>query len=127
MIEIVLAYKDEENQKAIPTVWRSTIGAIVEAIKTDDFELLNGVAKVVAVSKQDGGRIKKNIEEYGCQLTSLPHATWETSVCQWVGSYWDALIDLLTVEEGLSDLALSVRVYEKNQDFEFEIMSVHVS
>lgn len=50
----------------------------------------------------------------------------KTSVCQWVGGYWDVLIDLYTVEESVSDLALSVRVYETAAGYEFDIQSVHV-
>jgi hypothetical protein len=59
-------------------------------------------------------------------LTSLPEATWETSACQWTGEYWDVLVDLFTIEEGASDLALAVRVYEDGSGYSFEIQSVHV-
>jgi hypothetical protein len=40
-------------------------------------------------------------------------------------SYWDVLVDLYTVEEGSSDLVLAVRVFERGNDFEFEIESIH--
>jgi hypothetical protein len=41
-------------------------------------------------------------------------------------TYWDVLVDLWTVESGRSDLALILRVYESEEEFRFEIESVHV-
>ena len=74
----------------------------------------------------DAQRIARNLESYGAHLKSLPEEAWETSACQWMGDIWDALIDLYTVEEGASDLALSVRVYEMAKGYEFDVQSVHV-
>jgi hypothetical protein len=56
----------------------------------------------------------------------LPEETWKTSACQWMRGYWDVLVDLFTVEEGASDLALAVRVYEEGSAYAFDIQSVHV-
>ena len=126
MFETVLVLKDEKNQQAIPMTWRAALSSMVEAIQADNFELLNNIEGIRSISKEGANRIQDNIEDYGCQLTCLSDATWNTSVCQWMNGYWEVLLDLCTVEEGLSDLALSLRVYEKGQGFEFEIISVHV-
>lgn len=71
-------------------------------------------------------QIAANINEYGAHLSKLPAEAWQTSVCQWMRSYWDALVDLFTIEEGASDLVLAVRIYEQDSTYSFEIQSVYV-
>ncbi len=126
MSESIPVYKDEENNRPVPTVWRDTLILIVEAIKSNNYEMLSTTTTVRSALKKDIDIINENIEDYGCQLVSLPESTWETSVCQWMIDYWDVLIDLYTKEEGASDMSLSIRVIEKGKEFEFEIMSLHV-
>lgn len=123
---IVLVTKDELNQQPIPTEWRSQLIQIVEAIGTNDFSLIDASFTIRSITQSDRIRISQNIEDYGCELISLPDETWKTSACQWMRGYWDVLVDLYTVEEGRSDLILSVRVYEQDSGFQFEVMSVHV-
>ncbi|QHJ14081.1 hypothetical protein FX988_04363 (plasmid) [Paraglaciecola mesophila] len=118
--------KDEETQQPIPTIWRDTIVKIVDAIRFNNIDDFNAIPYVKGVSEKDAEGFQENIEDYGCRLTNLPDATWQSSTCQWMREYWDALIDLYTVEEGESDLALYLRVHEKGQKFEFEVMSIHV-
>lgn len=117
--------KNENKQQSIPEGWRSVLRAIVEAFKDGNFQLA-GIDGVNQLSPEDGQRISRNIESYGAHLDSLPESAWDTSACQWMNSYWDALIDLYTVEEGASDLALSVRVQESPEGYEFAVQSVHV-
>lgn len=117
--------KDGENQQPIPIVWRRTIDEIVEAFISGNFRL-KGINYVRDVSAEDADRIARNLDLYGAHLQPLPEGAWETSACQWMGSYWDALVDLYTVEEGASDLALSLRVYEDADQFQFDVHSVHV-
>jgi hypothetical protein len=125
MDKVVLVLRDEEKQQPIPSMWRQTISEVVDAFRRGNFQL-TGVASVRQLSTEDAARIARNLEGYGAQLTSLPQEAWETSACQWMRGYWDALIDLYTVEQGASDLALSVRVYEVAQGHEFQVESVHV-
>ncbi|MCC4596065.1 hypothetical protein NRY95_15825 [Xanthomonas campestris pv. phormiicola] len=117
--------KDEENQQAIPLLWRRPLQEIVEALKQENFQLA-GIREARRLSPSDAQRIARNIENYGAHLRSLPEEAWQTSVCQWMREYWDALIDLYTLEEGVSDLVLSVRVYEIPDGYEFDVQSVHV-
>jgi hypothetical protein len=126
MSKIVLISKDENRQSPIPTAWRKALSDVVEALKDGDFTLEQGVAGVRPVSSDCAARMASNVEKYGARLTSLPDAAWDTSACQWMRSYWDVLIDLFTHEEGASDLALAVRVYEVDTTYEFEIQSLHV-
>lgn len=126
MSEIVPVLKDENGQRPIPFVWRKTFVEIVEAFKNGDFSLVAGVAGVRPVTPETAARIAGNLKNYGCRLAALPEDSWQTSACQWMAGYWDVLIDLFTVEEGASDLALAVRVYEEGLTYSFEIQSVYV-
>jgi hypothetical protein len=123
---VVLVTKDEQNQQPIPTVWRSLLSKIVDAIKDNDYSLTNANSSIRSITPSDAIRINENIEDYGYKIISLPEETWNTSACQWMKGYWDALVDLYTKEEGRSDLILSVRIYEQGSGFEYEVMSVHV-
>jgi hypothetical protein len=126
MSEIVPVLKDEHSQSPIPTAWRCTLADIVNGLKKEDFDLVRQVEGVRPITEESAVRISANIKRYGAQLTDLPDETWQTSACQWMIGYWDALVDLYTIEEGASDLALSLRVYEDGSAYAFEIMSVHV-
>jgi len=126
MSETVLVLKDKDKQRPIPLVWRGVFSDVVEAFKEGDFILGRGVAGVRPISADNARRIGGNIRSYGAQLTSLPEAAWQTSVCQWMQGYWDVLVDLFTLEEGASDLVLAARVYEEGPDYVFEIQSIYV-
>ncbi|AKU94643.1 hypothetical protein AKJ09_01307 [Labilithrix luteola] len=43
-----------------------------------------------------------------------------------MGTYWQVLIDLWTIESGASDLVLDAWVFETEDGFRFEINSVYV-
>ena len=126
MNDHVPVFKDEDNQRPIPSAWRETFFEIVEALKEGDFGLVRGVSGVRPVSSKDASLIADTVQDYGAHLISLPEETWQTSACQWMQGYWDALIDLFTAEEGASDLVLSVRIYEIGDSYSFDIQSVYV-
>jgi len=102
-----------------------TIAAIVHGLIVDDLGAMS-ISGVCAIPAEQQARIADNIKEYGAHPVELPEQSWDTSVCQWMGGYWDALIDLFTEEEGRSDLVLSLRVTERVGGYRFEVMSVHV-
>lgn len=124
--DTVLAVKDPDNERPIPTAWRSTIKAIVHALVVRDYQLNSGVSGVAPVSAETANHIKKYVESYGAELVELPDEAWETSVCIWTGSRWDALIDLWSASEGRSDLVLSLQVQESVAGIEFHIYMVYV-
>ena len=125
MNKVIEVVKDERMQRPIPHEWRPTIRAIVHVLISND-ETAISIPNVLPVPSEQRVRMSGNINDYGANLIELPEETWETSVCQWMGAYWDALIDLFTLEEGRSDLALSVRVKEVDGQYRFEVMSIHV-
>ena len=118
--------KDEDLQTPVPSAWRPTLAAIVEAFCEGDFELSRGIPNVSPVAPEDAEAIAGNIEEYGDTLASLPDASWETSACQWTGAHWHVLVDLYTQEEGASDLVLDLRVREHGAGYLFEVFLVYV-
>ncbi|WP_146165795.1 DUF7668 domain-containing protein [Stenotrophomonas panacihumi] len=117
--------KDESLQQPVPPAWRSTIEKIVDSLVCGNFQLV-GIECVRSQPLDDAQRLRKGIEQYGRRLTKLPVEAWETSVCLWMGLYWDVFIDLYTEEEGLSDLVLAIRIWELDENLEFEVLSAHV-
>lgn len=126
MSKTIPVLKDVDGQRPIPSVWRNTFIDVVDAFRRSDFSLAGGVAGVHPLSQETATRIASNIKSYGAQLAALPDESWQTSACQWMGNYWDVLVDLFTIEEGASDLTMAVRVYEEGATYVFEIQSVYV-
>jgi hypothetical protein len=126
MSKQVSVAKDLDKQRPVPSAWRRTLSAIVEAIRENDFQLARRIADVPTLPEKTAKAIEGNIKGYGARLVSLPEEAWTTSACQWMGSYWDLLVDLFTEKEGASDLVLSVRVRESSVGYSFEVLSVHV-
>src|SRR5688500_18081167 len=102
----VLAIKDEEVARPIPTAWRPTIREIVRAFVRGDYQLSGGVSSLSSVSPETAEQISYYIQDYGAKLIELPEESWVSSVCIWMGNRWDVLVDLWTVSEGRRDLVL---------------------
>jgi hypothetical protein len=66
------------------------------------------------------------ITDYGETLTELSEDTWKTSVAQWMGTHWDVLVDLRTIESGRSDMVLQAKVTETAKGFRVKIYMVYV-
>jgi hypothetical protein len=118
--------KDPENAHPIPESWRPVLERIVETLTQGDYEISTPLAFVAPLSTSTAEQIREYIADYGETLIDLPNETWHTSVCQWMETHWDLLVDLWTAESGRSDLVLAVRVFEGDGDYRFEIDSVHV-
>ena len=122
----VPAVKDLDRQQPVPSAWRSTLAAIVQAIASGDFALRKGVPCVGVLAPATAQQVKEYIADYGETLAALPKESWDSSVVQWMDGHWDVLVDLWTVESGECDLALAVRVFEDGDSFRFEVDGVHV-
>ena len=70
--------------------------------------------------------MRSYVKDYGETLIDLPEETWKSSVCIWMGSRWDAIVDLWTLREGRSDLVLQTFVREAEVGFLFDIHMVYV-
>jgi len=122
----VLAVRDEDTERPIPTAWRQPLREIVDAFVIGEFGLGKGVKGVSPVSADTASHIRSYIKDYGATLVALPEATWSSSTCICYGDYWDGLVDLWTQEEGRSDLVLHVRVTEADMEFKIEVYLVYV-
>jgi hypothetical protein len=118
--------KDPGASHPIPSTWRPALREIVKAFARGDHALAGGIPSVAPVPSAKADQIGKYVRNYGETLAELPDEAWETSVSQWMGTHWEVLIDLWTVESGQSDMVLSARVFEEEEGFRFEIESVHV-
>ena len=122
----VAVHKDQSEQQPIPTAWRSVLKQVVVALKNGEYGLEAGVLGVEPPSIETAEHIRESIAAYGATLVELPEESWESSVCMWYGTHWDALIDLWTEEEGRSDLVLSARISEQPQGYTFKVHMVYV-
>lgn len=122
----VLAVKDEGRERPIPTSWRPTFEAIVARYAAGDYALDQRIPNVEPVSPEIAAQVRDYVQDYGATLVPLPDATWDSSVCLWMGERWDAFVDLWTREEGRSDLVLHARVAETELGTSFMIHLVYV-
>jgi hypothetical protein len=118
--------KDKDKAHPIPDAWRAHLREIVKALAERDYGLSRGIPCVAPASTATADQIRAYVTDFGEELVDLPDETWNSSLSQWMGTHWDVLVDLWTVESGRSDLVLNVRVFEAEKDFRFEIDSVHV-
>ncbi len=118
--------KDEEREHPVAGVWRPTLREIAKALMEGDYFLSRGIAAVAPVTNATAAQIRASISNYGETLAELPEDNWNSSVSQWMETYWDVIVDLWTRESGRSDMILSVRVFETSDGYLFEIDSVHV-
>ena len=118
--------KDESNELPIPSVWRPIFRQIVKAFVIYDYRLESAVSGVMPISAATAEHVEQYISDYGETLIELPEETWESSVCIWMGDRWDVLVDLWSLEEGRSDLVLSMHVSESTAGFAFEVYMVYV-
>jgi hypothetical protein len=99
---------------------------VIEAFKQGDYVLATPVPMVAPVSSATADQIKAYVLDYGETLADLPDETWATSVAQWMGTHWDILVDLWTIESGRSDMVMDARAFEVEKSFRIEILSVYV-
>jgi hypothetical protein len=116
--------KDEE--RPVADAWRPTSRAVVRALASDDYALSRGIPLVATPTQAMSDQMRAYVASYGERLADLPDDTWDSSVAQWMGTHWDVLVDLWTVESGQSDLVLDVRVVETDDGFRFEIGPLYV-
>ena len=121
----ILAVKDE-IQRPIPSAWRQAFREVVSSFVVHDYLISRNILGLIPVSQDTAEQIETYIQDYGEKLVELPEQTWDSSVCMWMESYWDVLVDLWTENEGLSDLVLKARVFESQEGHEYQIEMVYV-
>jgi hypothetical protein len=122
----VLPIRDRTRQHPVPSGWRPVFCGIVRDIAGGDFEFDDGDPQVLPIDVKTKNQIIRYVSEYGENIVNVPEESWKTSVCQWMGSHWQVLIDLWTSESGRSDLVLSACVIEDGAQYRFRIDGVYV-
>lgn len=118
--------KNEGVECPIPLEWRSVIVDIVDSIRQK--QPLGRSALGYQVIPEHGAIewIYKSLNAYGGTLKELPEEAWRTSICIWMGSSWELLVDLFTEEEEKSDLVLFIDVFEAEGSLIFKVKSAYV-
>ncbi|MUH72024.1 hypothetical protein [Psychrosphaera haliotis] len=99
---------------------------IVKLISRQNYFRDSPLHNVKSLNESDSLHIQSYIESYGEELIELPIETWDSSIYIWMGNHWNVIIDLWTRAEGRSDLVLSAKVYEDNNEYLFDINMVYV-
>ena len=120
------AVKDEDATHPISGAWRPMLCEVVRSFVGGDYGLNKSVSGVEPISAKTAEHIRAYIADYGATLVDLSDGTWQTSVAQWYGTYWDVLVDLWTAEEGRSDLVLQGRIVDSESGPRFTIHMVYV-
>jgi hypothetical protein len=122
---VVLPEEDPDNERLVPTAWRATFEAVVEAFVRGDFQ--PQLPQVDPVSESTAEHARSYVADYGEILVELTQETWETSVALWMGEQrWEVLVDLRTESEGRSDLVLHAFVTSAGEDHRVQIYMVYV-
>lgn len=115
-----------ETELLVPLAWRPILTQIASCLAVGDYSLNSRPDNVGPVRPDIAEVIAYQIAEYGDDLTALRDESWERAIYIWMGDHWEILVDLCTQEQGVSDLALFVSVYEDKDTFRFTVDSVHV-
>ncbi|NQZ33726.1 MAG: hypothetical protein HRU06_20860 [Oceanospirillaceae bacterium] len=121
-----VAIKDLDAAHPISALWRPLLLEVIARLAKGDFELSNIVEGVLAVDPEVATINRENVLDYGEILTQLPAAAWDTSCAQYMGTYWEILVDLYTIGEGASDLVLHGRMSEFSGKPQFEVGLIYV-
>lgn len=120
------AVKDPDVAHPIAGAWRPMLCEVVRRFVQEDYHLARSVRGVEPVSAATAEQVRDSLADYGATLVNLPDDTWRTSVAQWMGTHWEVLVDLWTVEEGRSDLVLAGDVVETSAGARLTVRMVYV-
>ncbi len=123
MQPVIPISKNEENEGLVPTEWRPSLVRIANAIVAGQVPKGEGIQPLSAETFE---HMQANIAAYAEPIGSLHETSWETSVCMWMQSYWDVLVDLSSANGEPSDLVLQVRIYHKADGYVFHPHLVYV-
>jgi hypothetical protein len=116
----------EDGEHPIPEHLRPTFRQIAAAFAAGDFELRETrVDGVLVIDADTANAIAGNIAAYGSALAPLSEDTWQRSIYRWMDGYWQALVDLSTIDETVSDLTVHAMIFGDDK-LSLRVESVHV-
>ena len=123
---LVIQLMQDESEHPIPTELRALYRLIADAFASGDFGLVhNRIEGVQLADNETAEYISDCVQDYGDPLAGLDESTWETSCYTHMSDHWEALVDLATRNEPVSDLTLHTRIY-LDPNLRIVIDSVHV-
>lgn len=115
-----------ENEAPVPLIWRPVLTQIIDRLVAKDYTLALRPGDVCPIGEPLATFIADQIAAYGDELTSLLEESWDRAVYMWMGEHWDVVVDLSMKRQGVGDLALFAKIYERGDGFLFEVASVYV-
>ena len=126
MSETGIAPTEADGETPVPSAWRPTLTAIVQALVERDYTLRRTIPGVSLQAPDIPLRIADYIEDYGETLTALPEDSWQSSIAAWEGEgRWTVLVNLFTQESGRSDMVLHVDVFQEASEHRYEVRLVY--
>lgn len=120
----MLARDDDEHP--VPPEFRAIFHKIADAFVAGDYRLhdhaIDGVRPITASTAE---WIAASVSAYGDNLAPLHSSTWNHAIYQWMGGYWQFLVDLTTERQQVSDLTLHAKLHDAEWPT-LEIESVYV-
>ena len=116
----------DNREHPVPIELRPTFAKIAEAFASADYNLLDhSIERVSLADAETASYIADCVAAYGDPITGLDPSTWQRSCYLCLGDHWQALVDLATANEKVSDLTLHARIFI-DPDVRIVIDSVHV-
>jgi hypothetical protein len=113
----------DDLEHPIPVELRSRLSALVDAFCSGNYA--PNQEGVAPIDDELARLIAENIKAYGDELTPLNNEVWARSVYRWMDDWWDLLLDLTTLNDPVSDLALHIKVLNA-PDYLFVVRGVWV-
>lgn len=118
--------KKDDGEHPVPDDLRHRFRDLVSAFVSEDFQLSrHAVEGVSSIDADTATFIAGQVAAYGDGLVPLNDRVWQRSVYRWMDGYWEFVLDLSTVHEPVSDLALHAKLVD-DQNARLEVWSVHV-
>ena len=116
----------DEAEHPIPIELRSIFSQIVDAWVAGGYRLRSVALNEVETLDRDlADGIASNIQDYEAELVPLHPDVWKRSCYNRQEGRWQAIIDLTTKEEAVSDLAIHADLF-LDPELRIKVWSVHV-
>ena len=116
----------DDKEHPIPVALRPIFKRIADAFANEDYGLqAHAIEGVSLADPETAANIADCVAAYGDPLAGLEDATWQRSCYVNIGDHWEALVDLATANEEVSDLTVHSRIF-LDPNLRIIIDSVHV-
>lgn len=121
----IRASRHGTGDRAMSSAWpfETDVRQVVTFLAQTDYSAIERLSGGVRMSSAD---LEEVVRQYGRTIVMPPmNAKWDV-VAHDDGTGWSVVVPMWTVEEGRSDLSLSLLVYNNGQNFRIEVEDLHV-